>query len=102
VEAGAEAPDCAKIEGKKVKKERAVRFRGQGDHLALLFVDRLIENVLQVRGLTAQAGAVIHDLAVNFSSGKVDKTQDSPSTRRAKRHACGSRFAIQLKDFFIS
>src|SRR5205823_5640175 len=66
MKAGAKTPDCAEIEGKKVKKKRAVRFRGQGDHLALLLVDRLIENVLQVRGLTAQAGAVIHDLAVNF------------------------------------
>src|SRR6185503_7499147 len=73
MESGAEAADSPQIERQKVKEERPVRLRGQGDHLALLFVDRLIENMLQVRRLTAQTSAVVDDLAVNFSCGKVNK-----------------------------
>jgi hypothetical protein len=80
VESGTEAADSPQVKGQKIKEERPVRFRGQGDHLALLFIDRLIENMLQVRCLTAQTGAVINDLAVNFPCGKVNKAQDSPST----------------------
>jgi hypothetical protein len=37
--------------------------------------------MLQVRSLTAQTGAVVDDLAVNFTSGKINKTQGSPSIR---------------------
>jgi hypothetical protein len=59
--------------------------------------------MLQVRGLTAQTGAVIHDLAINLTSGKIYKAQDSPSIR-------AQAFPIDavapndplLKDFFIS
>ena len=102
VEAGAKAADSAKVEGQEVEEERPVRFRGQRDHLALLFVDRLIENMLQIRGLTAQTGAVIDDLAVNFACGKVNKAQDSPSTRWAQTPCLRFRTAMLLKDFFIS
>jgi hypothetical protein len=57
--------------------------------------------MLQVRGLTAQTGAVIDDLAVNFSCGKINKAQDSPGNRRAQA-PLRSRTALVLKDFFIS
>src|SRR6266849_4064450 len=81
MEAGAEAAYSAKIQRKEVKEERAVGLRGQGDHLAFLLVYRLIENMLQVRGFTAQTGAVVHDLAVNLASRKINKTQDAPHIR---------------------
>jgi hypothetical protein len=81
MEAGTKAPDSAQVEGQKVEEEGTIGLRGQGDHLAFLFVCRLIENMLQVRSLTAQTGAVVDDLAVNFTSGKINKTQGSPSIR---------------------
>src|SRR5947209_3653844 len=92
METRAEASNCSEIQRQEVKEERTVGFRRQGDHLAFLLVDRLIENMLQVRCFTAQTGAVINDLAVNFASGKVYETQGSPSIRARARnqHACGS------------
>jgi hypothetical protein len=59
--------------------------------------------MLQVRSLTAQTGAVIDDLAVDFTSGKINKTQDSPSIR-AKNTVSVAMFETTslLKDFFIS
>src|SRR6185369_2954403 len=102
VESRPEAADSPQVEGQEVKEQGSVRFRGQGDHLALLFIDRLIENMLQVRGLNAQTGAVINDLAVNFPCGKVNKAQDSPSTRWAQTARLRFRTAMLLKDFFIS
>src|SRR6478735_5006099 len=102
MESGAKAADSSQIEREEVKEECPVRFRGQGDHLALLFVDRFIENMLQVRGLTAQTGAVIDDLAVNFAGGKVNKAQESPHTRGAKNVRLRFRTAMKLKGFFIS
>src|SRR6185437_10028285 len=86
MEAGTEAANSAEIEGQKVKKQGTVSLRGQGDHLAFLFVCRFIENMLQVRCLTAQTGAVIDDLAVNFTSGKINKAQGSPSIRTKPRY----------------
>jgi hypothetical protein len=58
--------------------------------------------MLQVRGFTAQTGAVIHDLAVNFACGKVNKAQESPSNRWAQIARLRFRTAMLLKDFFIS
>jgi hypothetical protein len=40
----------------------------------LLFA-RLIKDVLQIRRLPAQAGAVIDDLAVNLARGEIDEAQ---------------------------
>src|SRR5262249_62418972 len=79
VKARAEAAHSPQVEWQEVKKQGPVSLRGQGDHLAFLFVCRFVENMLQVRGLTAQTGAVIDDLAVDFTSGKINKAQGSPS-----------------------
>src|SRR5471030_2660361 len=102
MEAGAEAAHGAQVKRQEVKEERAVRFGGQGDHLAFLLVDRSIVNMLQVRGFAAQTGAVIHDLAVNLASGKVYKAQDSPSILGRANRTLAFRTTMLLKDFFIS
>src|SRR5260370_36186660 len=61
------------IQGKKVEEERAVRFRGQGDHFSFLVLSRVIVNPLQVGGLSAKTWTVIHQLAINFARGKIDE-----------------------------
>jgi hypothetical protein len=60
--------------------------------------------MLQVRGFTAQTGAVIHDLAVYFASGKIYKAQDSPSIRAngaQKRNPYGSHNLSAERLFYI-
>src|SRR5262249_20671793 len=93
----------AQIERQKIEKEGSIGLRSQGDHLAFLFVCRFIENMLQIRGLTAQTGAVIDDLAVNLPRGKVNKTQGSPGIRTETALIRGHvRNDQLLKNVFIS
>ena len=61
------------IQGQEVEEERAVRFRRQGDHFPLLVLSRVIVNPLQVGGLSAKTGTVVHQLAINFARGKIDE-----------------------------
>src|SRR5262249_12498601 len=100
----AETAHSPQVEWQEVKKQRPVSLRGQGGHLAFLFVCRFIENMLQVLGLTAQTGAVIDDLAVDFASGKINKAQGSPTIRLITTHKAWvmARNVMLLKDFFIS
>src|SRR5437016_4449166 len=74
-----ESANGPQIERKKIKEQGAVRLCGQRDHLSLLLLGRFIKDILQVRGLTAQACAVIHDLAIYLTGRKVDKTQNYSS-----------------------
>src|SRR5437899_12424289 len=63
----------SQIQGQEVEEERAVRFRPQGDHFPLLVLSRVIVNPLQVAGLSAKTGTVVHQLAINFARGKTDE-----------------------------
>src|SRR5207237_6728655 len=65
--------NSSQIQGKKIKEECAVRFRGQGNHLALLILSSMVVNPLQVGGLSTQTWTVVHQLAVNFARRKVNE-----------------------------
>jgi hypothetical protein len=75
VNAGLEAAYRAEIERQEVEEQRAFGFGGQRDHLALLLIRGFLVDHLQIRGLAAEAGAVVHDLAVNLAGCEVDETQ---------------------------
>ena len=63
----------SQIQWQEVEEERAVRFRRQRDHFALLILSRVVVDPLQVGGLSSQTWTVIHELAVNFASRKIDE-----------------------------
>src|SRR5579862_4269288 len=81
MDARLEAAYRAQVQRQEVEEQRTFGFRRQGDHLPLLLVRRFLINHLQIRGLAAESGAVIHDLAVNLSGCEVDETQDFPQMR---------------------
>jgi hypothetical protein len=83
VKPGLESANCSEIERKEVEKEGTVGFRGQRDHFALLLLAGFVVNHLQISGLAAEARAVIHDLAIDFSGGEIDKTQAQPLLGRS-------------------
>ena len=66
-----EAAHRPQIQRQKIEKQGAVGLRRQRDHLAFGFVVGLVEHVLQIGGLAAKAGAVIHDLAIDFAGGEI-------------------------------
>ena len=68
-----ESAHRSQIQWQKVEEKRAVRFRRQGHHFALLVLSRVIVDPLQVGRLSAQTWTVIHELAVNFASRKIDE-----------------------------
>src|SRR4029077_11373982 len=73
MKAGLEAAHGSQIKRKKIEKEGAVRFGGQGNHLALLALSGVVVDPLQVGGLSAQTWTVVHQLAVDFARRKIDE-----------------------------
>ena len=74
VKSGGEPADGSEIEGQEIEEEGAVGLGGEGNHLALRIRRRLAVDVLQVGGLTAQPGTVVHDLTVDFLGGVIDES----------------------------
>lgn len=68
-----ESAHRSQIQWKEIEEERAIRLRCQRDHLALLILSRVVVDPLQVGGLSAQTWTVVHELAVNFASRKIDE-----------------------------
>jgi hypothetical protein len=81
VNAGLEAAHGAEIERKEVEEQRTLGFRGQRDHLPLLLVRGFLVDHLQIRGLAAESGTVVHDLAIDLAGCEVDETQRLSSDR---------------------
>ena len=78
VNSGLEAAHRTQIQRQEIEEQRTFRLGGQRDHLALLLVRSLLVDHLQIRGLAAESGAVIHDLAIDLSGCEVDETQGFP------------------------
>ena len=78
VELDLEAADGAEIDGQEVEEERALGLGGQGDHLPPRAGRHLVVDELEIGGLAAEPGPVVHQLAVDLARGVVDH-----------RHACG-------------
>src|SRR5207245_9900934 len=83
VETGPEPAHRSQIERQEVEEQRSLCLGGERDHLALLLFRGFLVDVLQIRGLAAQPGAVIHDLAVDLAGCKIDETQEFPLGRPA-------------------
>src|SRR5579871_3000356 len=71
------AADAAKIERKKIEEKGAVGFRGERNHFPFLIRTRVVIDPLQIGGFPAKAGSIVHKLAVNFSSGKINERHNS-------------------------
>ena len=76
VKAGLESADGAEVERKKIEEKSAIGFRGERNHLSLLIRTSMLVDPLQVGGLSAETRAVIHKLAVDLASGKINKRHD--------------------------
>src|SRR5260370_8031287 len=68
-----ESAPRSQTQRQKVEEKRAVRLRRQGHHLTLLVLSGVVVDPLQVGGFSAQTWTVIHELAVNFASRKIDE-----------------------------
>src|SRR5437667_7625394 len=80
-----ESAHRSQIQWQKIEEKRAVRLRCQGHHLTLLVLPGVVVDPLQVGGFSAQTWTVVHELAVNFASRKIDErhfvvNQDWPQT----------------------
>src|SRR5579872_1003348 len=62
----------------EVEEQRTFGLGGQRDHLALLLVRSFLVDHLQIRGLAAESGAIVDDLAVDLAGCEVDETQGFP------------------------
>ena len=63
--------DDAHVEGQEVEEERAVRLGLEAHHLAARARGGLAVDPLEVRGLPAEAGTVVHDLGRHLHRGVV-------------------------------
>src|ERR1700704_1819908 len=77
----------SQIQRQKVEEQRAVRFRRQRHHLALLILPRVVVDPLQVGGLSAQTWTVIHQLAVDFARRKIDERHVSLVRTRSETYS---------------
>src|SRR5215475_13444976 len=73
MEARFEAAHGPQVQRKEVEEQRAVRFRGQRHHFALLVLPGVFVNPLKVGGFSAETRAVVHQLAINFARRKIDE-----------------------------
>src|ERR1019366_8963703 len=69
VEARLEPAHGAEVERQEIEEERAVGLGGERDELALGGRVRPVVDVLEVRRLSAEAGTVVNDLAVDLLRG---------------------------------
>jgi acyl-CoA hydrolase len=85
VEARLEAADLAERQRQEVEEERALRLRREADHLPLRLGVRALVDVLEVRRLPAETGAVIDQLAVDLASHVVDEAHSGALSRLISR-----------------
>src|SRR5207248_5600812 len=72
-----EPADLAERKGKEIEEEGALGLGGEGDHLPLRLLVGVRVDVLQIRRLPAEAGAVIDDLAVDLARAVIDEAHSS-------------------------
>src|ERR1041384_1773514 len=76
-----ETADRSQFQGHEIKEQRAIGFSRQADQFPFRLRGRRIVDVLQVRGLSTQSGAVVNDLAINLSGCVVDKSHRTEKLR---------------------
>ena len=67
MESRLKAANSAQFERHKVEKQSTVGLGRKADQLALCLRGRRIENMLEIRRLTAESRTVVNDLAVDLS-----------------------------------
>src|SRR5450755_2829661 len=75
MDASLEAADVAQVERQEIEEQGTLGLGGQRDHLALLLGRGFLVDDLQIRGLAAESGAIVHDFAVDLAGCEVDETQ---------------------------
>jgi hypothetical protein len=73
MKARAKSSHRPQIQRKEIEEQRAIRFGRQRNHLSFLIRARVVVNPLEVGGFPAKAGTVIHELAIDFPRGKINK-----------------------------
>jgi hypothetical protein len=73
LDAGLEASDDPDVERKQVEKERPVRLRLERDHLAPGAGGGAAVDMVEVRRLSTQTGAVVDDFGRHLHGGVVEK-----------------------------
>src|SRR5262249_42887201 len=87
MEAGLEAAHGAQVERKKIEKQGAVGFGRQRNHFSFLILPGVVVNPLQIRGLSAQTGTVVHQFAVNFARRKIDERHWSSTLKKPQTYS---------------
>ena len=82
VEACLEAAHGPEVEREEVEEQGPVRLRRERDELPLRGGIRAVVDVLQVRRLAAEAGAVIDDLAIDLAGCVVDERHPPRYSRK--------------------
>src|SRR5438309_3293727 len=90
MEARLESAHGSQIQRQEIEEQRAVGFRCQGNHFAFLILSGVVVHPLQVRGLPAETGAVIHELAVNFARRKINERHCSSTLRKPQTYSIRS------------
>src|SRR5438132_1385503 len=90
MEARLESAHGSQIQRQEIEKQRAVRLRRQGNHFAFLILSGVVVHPLQVRGLAAETGAVIHQLAINFARRKINERHCSSTLRKPQTYSIRS------------
>src|SRR5580700_2960681 len=78
------------VEGKKIEEKCPIRLGGQRHHLSLLIRSRVFVDPLQIRGLPAEAGTIVDELAVYFARGKINKRHNFLSFAAEVTYSTGS------------
>ena len=61
------------VQWKEIEEKCAIRFGRQRNHLPFLIRAGVVVYPLQIGGLPAKPGPVIHQLAIDFPRGKINK-----------------------------
>ncbi len=82
-----------RLDRHEVEEERPFRFRGDRFHLAPNISGQALVDVDEIRGLAAQAGAVVDDLGVDLTIRDVDQRHGGGpgvTCRASERRAQGT------------
>ena len=90
LDAGLESADHPDVEGQQVEEERPVRLGLERNHLAARTGRRPAVDVVEVGGLSAQTGAVVHDLGRHLHRGVVEENHAASASAGARRAAAAN------------
>ena len=90
-----EAADRSQLQGHEIKEQCAFSFSGEADQFPFCLSGSRIIDVLQVRRLSTQSGAVVNDLAINLSGCVVNESHTARSLGAVMRQKRDCQFLHQ-------